>query len=127
MQQNGTLPFIISAQYSFADNGGAIAIIPLSVFTPPNAIITYTSTFIESALTSGGAATINVGIVGDENAFVAAATVASFSIGAVVRGIDLNAAPLRVTVSAEIAIEFVAFTILTGLCTTTVQGYTTAN
>ena len=122
-QQNETVPFIISAQYSFAaDTGATGAELGLNIFLPDNAIVTYASTFISVALTSGGAATIDIGVAGDSNAFVAAATVASFSIGAVIPGIDLPAAPLHVE-GLEVVIEFTTATIITGICTTTIQGY----
>lgn len=80
------------AQYNFAADGGAIALItPATNFTlPANSIITNVIINSTTAVTSAGAATVSIGLSaggGGAAAFLAATGKATFSVNALVQGI----------------------------------------
>jgi len=92
--QFGTSPQLIGhAQYSFANDGGAVgAITPANNVTlPANAVIVNVSIQSTTAVTSGGAATVAIGTSAGSsaNSLLAATGKASFTAGAFVQGIPV--------------------------------------
>jgi predicted outer membrane repeat protein len=68
----GRGPATASFEYNFATHGGAVSAITLSALSgklPDNALITGCYTECVTAMTSGGAADLKLGITGNDNAF----------------------------------------------------------
>lgn len=104
--------------YSFATDGGAIATITLAVSDtiPLGAIMVGGYAFVNTALTSGGSATISIGTsAGSSAAALKAATaVASYSLAAVLPLVPTFAVPVRMTAAGTLTITVAVATLLTG-------------
>ena len=100
--------------YSFANDGGAVSTIGMGVFLPAGAIVQLGVANVFTALTSGGAATIAVGWTGDTGALIAATAVASWSDNAVIEGVDLTVAMVKVTAVQELAVTIATAALTAG-------------
>ena len=101
----GRGPGAASFEYDFATHGGAVGAITLTALSgvlPDNAVITRCIQESITDLTSGGAATVKLGITGNDDAFLAATAYsdASFDVDIVTsRAAEL---PLKVNAAAGV-------------------------
>jgi len=79
----------IEIEYDFAKDGGAIG--ALDVLKVKDACVVRAAYFkVDTACTSGGSATLSLGISGDAAGLVAATAVASLTLGAVIDGASIG-------------------------------------
>lgn len=114
---------VVKANYNFTRDGGAISTINLkdqdtikTVTIPSGAVILNAFLIVNTALTSGGAATIDINSEGS-NDLLAAEAVASFTLGAKIQCVpDFGTLADSVVTTAErtLSVSFNADTILTG-------------
>jgi hypothetical protein len=113
---------IAHAQYSFATDGGAISTItPINNFTLPlNSIVIGASLNSTTALTSGGSATIAVGLIGGggtTTSLVGATAVASWSLNAKVQATPVPQTAstwIKLTASAQASVTIATATVTAG-------------
>lgn len=109
------------AQYNFATDGGAIATITLALsdLIPAGAVLTGGYANPTTALTSGGSATIGIGVTAGLSsptvALKAAAAVATYSVDALLPLIPTFAVPLKMTASGTITITVATATLTAGV------------
>jgi len=74
---------IARVTYDYDEHGGAVGTIGLGVTLPKNALVVRGYYYQHTAFTSGGAATVEFGYVGDTDAFIAQAAYdnAQYSVG----------------------------------------------
>lgn len=101
--------------YNFAVDGGVVSTIGMGVFLPAGAVVHWGVAQVVTALTSGGAATIAVGWTGDTGALLAATAVASWSDNAVLEGVDLIVAMVKVTAIQQLAVTIATADLTAGL------------
>ncbi len=114
---------VAHAQYSFAVDGGGIATLtPINNFTlPVNSIVIGCSLNSTTALTSGGSATIAVGLIGGGGAtgsLVAATAVASWSLNAKVQAVPVPQTAstwIKLTASAQASVTIAVATVTAGI------------
>ena len=105
-ETDGNQPKHLSFKYSFADDGGDVGAITLNDESgtaqtiPANAIVTNATIEIETAVTSGGSATVAFGLLANTDAFKAATGKASLTLDAVFAG--TNDLPLKVSVDTPV-------------------------
>ena len=105
-ETDGNQPKHLSFKYSFDTDGGATGAIIINSesgtpqLIPQNAIITNATIEIETAITSGGSATVAFGLLGNTDAFKAATGKASLTLDAVFAG--TNELPLKVAVPTQV-------------------------
>lgn len=103
---DGNQPKHLSFKYSFAADGGDVGAITLNDESgtaqtiPANAIVTNATIEIETAVTSGGSATVAFGILANTDAFKAATGKASLTLDAVFAG--NNDLPLKMAVDTPV-------------------------
>ena len=104
----------LSFVYDFAVDGGAVSTIGMGVFLPAGAVVMLGTAQVVTGLTSGGAATIAVGWTGSTGAVIAALAVASWSDDAVIEGVDLTVAMVKVTAIQQLAVTIATATLTAG-------------
>lgn len=98
--------------YDFAVDGGAVSSINMGVFIPQFSIIKIGAATVATTLV-GATATIAVGYAGATGALIAATAVASWTADAVIEGVDLSVAMLKVAaggVQLQVTIATAALT-----------------
>jgi len=115
---------VARAAFSFANDGGAIGLITLSLsdLIPAGAIITGGFIYVGTALTSGGSAIISVGTSAGSSAsaLLAATAVASFSANAVIPLVPTAAVPVRMTAAGTVTITVATAALTAGAFTVTI-------
>lgn len=99
--------------YDFAVDGGAISAINMGVFLPAGAVVQFGVAQVVTALV-GATATISVGWTGSLTALTAAVAVASWSDNAVIEGVDLIVAMVKVTAVTELVIDIATAALTAG-------------
>lgn len=92
----------ISFVYDFAVNGGTVGTFNMGVFLPQNVIIYFGYAKVVTTLTSGGLATLAIGVGSATFSLVDHTAVSNFTAGAIIPGIDLLAAPKTNYVTNEL-------------------------
>lgn len=100
--------------YDFATDGGAQGSINMGLFIPARSVIWFGFANVITALTSGGMATIAVGFSGSTGALITATAVASWSLDAILPGVDLPATPLKLTAIQQLQVTIATADLLTG-------------
>ena len=116
------------AIYNFAVDGGADTLITPAVNStiPANAVLVACTINSTTAVTSGGSATLAIGVAGTggaANSLLAATGKASFSANAVLNGAVTFAAPLKLTGAGGITVTPAVATITAGVVEIWVQYY----
>lgn len=93
----------ISFVYDFTVNTGAISTIQMGVWIPAGSVVQFGVAQVVTALV-GATATIAIGWTGNTGALVAATAVASWSDDAVLEGVDLIVAMVKVTAIQQLAV-----------------------
>jgi hypothetical protein len=95
----------VSFLYDFAVNGGAVGSINMGVFIPANAVIYGGYILCQTALTSGGSATISVGYSSAATILASNIAYTTFNSGGVVSiGVDLSANPKFLDTARQLTI-----------------------
>lgn len=120
------------AIYSFAVDGGSVATITPAnnASIPANAVLVSETINSTTAVTSGGSATVAVGLSntgGSTTSILAATAKASFSSNAVLNGAATFAAPLKVTGAGNITLTVATAALTAGVIEVWVQYYVAAN
>lgn len=109
---SGNHPKHLSFKYDFSVDGGTAGAIVVNgadgvaLTIPENAIVTSAIIEVETAVTSGGSATVAFGILGNTDAFLGATGKASLTLDAVLAG--NNDLPIKSAIASQ-----VVFTIAT--------------
>jgi len=118
------------AKYDFAVDGGIIGAITLATTAtlPDNAVIVGATLNSTTAATSGGAATIAVGLTagGAADTIKTAEAVGSFSVDALINGTVTFAAPAKMTAAGNINITVATADLTAGVVEITVYYYVAA-
>lgn len=115
---DGAADKYLEAVYDFSIDGGAQATIPLNDATgapvnlPDKAIVISSHIEIETAVTSGGSATVAFGLVGNTDAFKSATGKASLTLDAVFGG--SNDLPLKMATPTPVAITIAVANLTAG-------------
>ena len=115
---DGAADKYLEAVYDFAVDGGAQATIPLNdtagapIVIPEKAIVINSHIEIETAVTSGGSATVAFGLVGNTDAFKSATGKASLTLDAVFAG--NNDLPLKMAAATPVAVTIAVAALTAG-------------
>ena len=115
---DGAADKYLEAVYDFSVDGGAQATIPLNdaagtpIVIPEKAIVINSHIEIETAVTSGGSATVAFGLVGNTDAFKSATGKASLTLDAVFAG--NNDLPLKMAAATPVAVTIATANLTAG-------------
>lgn len=122
------------AKYSFVDDGGDVStIVPLDAFNltiPDNAIVVASTINVISAVTSGGLATVAIGLtgtVGSTTAVLAATPKVSLGTGVLLNGVRTFATPLKLTSPSKMSFTIGAAALTAGVIEVFLQYYVAEN
>ncbi len=121
-------PFLITAIYDFASDGGAVGTISLGeylgTFSQPRTVVTGFFMKGITTITSGGALTLSAGYTGAVTAFMGATAVGALPAGgASARGVDLDATPVTLDAPIQIVCAIAGAAATAGKCYFLVRGF----
>lgn len=121
--------YVWRALYNFAVDGGAVGLITPSISDtiPVGAIVLDVSINSPTAVTSGGAATISVGVGTSAAAFLAATGKASFTADAIQKGVPVIATPVKFTTAGGINLTVAVAALTAGVIEVFAIGYVATN
>lgn len=105
---------LIKITYDFAVDGGAVG--SLTLFTPKQDMIVHKAVMkVKTACTSGGSATVSVGVTGSVASYVAATAVASLTANAIISGVSTwGAGGIRAVADTAVVLDIAVAALTAG-------------
>lgn len=121
--------YVWRAIYNFAVDGGAVGLITPSISDtiPVGAIMIGATINSPVAVTSGGSATVSVGVGASAAALLAATGKASFTTDALINGVPVIGTPVKITTAGQINLTVAVAALTAGVIEVFVFGYVATN